>query len=86
MVMCWRASTFHDVMALVDGRPELANELADGDPRLRAFVLSELAALRDEPFFVYLLQSATSAYGPVAADRAELLRGRIDAVINLSDG
>jgi hypothetical protein len=24
----------HDVMALIDGRPELANELADADPRL----------------------------------------------------
>jgi hypothetical protein len=75
----------HDVMALIDGRPELANELADADPRLRAFVVSELAALRDEPFFDYLLQSATSAYGPVAADRAELLRERVDALIDLSN-
>jgi hypothetical protein len=72
----------HDVMALVDGRPELAEELAEADLRLKSFIVSELGAVRDERFFGYLLQSATSGYGPVAEDRVELLRERIDVLIH----
>jgi hypothetical protein len=73
-------------MALIDGRPELADELADADPQLKSFVVSELAALRDRPFFDYLLQSASSGYGPVATERAELLRERVDGLIGATAG
>jgi hypothetical protein len=73
----------HDVMALIDGRPELAGELGGANPKLSRFVGSELAALRDSPFYDYLLQSATSGYGVVAVERAELLRKRVNNLIDL---
>ena len=76
----------HDIMALIDGRPELAGELRNDDLRLLSFVTSELAALRDSPLYEYLLQSATSGYSTVAADRAELLRQRVADLIELREG
>jgi hypothetical protein len=75
----------HDVMALIDGRPALAGEFAGAEPQIRSFVVRELAALRDMPFYDYLLQSATSGYGTVAPDRTKLLRQRVDALIELRD-
>lgn len=71
----------HDVMTLIDGRPELEDELAASQPELEAYVAAELTALRGDPLFDYLLQSATSGYGQVATERAELLRTRIDELL-----
>lgn len=71
----------HDIVALIDGRPELANELASADPELRAFAAAELRELSEARFFDYLLQASTAAYGPVADARAELLRTRVDELL-----
>lgn len=71
----------HDVLALVDGRPELADELTSAPPDLREFVAAELRALRDDAFFDYMLQSAASVYGPVADERAGVLSARIDQLM-----
>lgn len=80
-----RSLDVHDVVALLDGRPQLGGELTSADPELRSFVATELRALSEEPFFVYVLQSATSAYGPVAAARAELLRVRLEELLATLD-
>lgn len=40
-----------DIVAVIDGRPELAGEIQDGDPALRRFLVSSLNALsRDRSF------------------------------------
>jgi hypothetical protein len=71
----------HDVIALIDGRPELSGELGAARTDLGAFVASELHALRSEPLFDYLLQAAVSGYGPVAEPRAVFVRARIADVL-----
>ncbi len=68
----------HDIVALIDGRPELADELASRLPRAEAFAAAALRKLGEERFSDHLLQASTASYGPVADARAELLRARVD--------
>ncbi len=72
-----RSLDLHDIVALIDGRPELVEELASAGSDLKAFVATELRAVSEEPFFDYLLQAASSAYGPTADARADLLHIRV---------
>ena len=71
----------HDVLILIDGRPELSEELEAAEASLRSFVAAELEALRREPYFAYAVQSATAAYGVVAAERADIVAARLEAVL-----
>ncbi|HMJ02903.1 MAG TPA: hypothetical protein VK506_08170 [Conexibacter sp.] len=75
-----RSLDVHDVVVLVDGRPELGPELSSASAELRAFVGRELLALRADPYFDYVIDSALQRYGRVADDRADLVRARIDAL------
>lgn len=72
----------HDVIVLIDGRLELADELAEEPEELRTFVADELAALRDLERFEYVVQAAVAGYGEVASERAELVARRVDAIIS----
>ncbi len=76
-----RSLDVHDVLVLVDGRPELAAEVKAARPDLRAYVQEELAELMAEPYFDYSLDSATAGYGQLGAERAGLLRDRLDALV-----
>lgn len=80
-----RSLDVHDVVALIDGRPELGGELASADRELRTFVASELRALSEEPYLAYVLQSATFAYGSVAGARAALVRVRLEELLATLD-
>jgi predicted nucleotidyltransferase len=71
----------HDILVLIDGRPELSAEIGAESTGLRSYIAQELAALRSDPYFPYLLESALHGYGQLAAPRAEHLRRQIDAVI-----
>lgn len=71
----------HDVLVLVDGRRELASEIETAPPDLRAFVRDELIELRAEHAFDYVVEGAMAPYGPLGADRASLVRERIDQLI-----
>ncbi len=44
-----RSLDLHDVLVLVDGRPELAQEIAVESPELQRYVRQELASLRQGP-------------------------------------
>lgn len=68
----------HDVLTLVDGRPELVSEIQAAPPSLRDYVRAGFSQLRAEPYFDYATDSATAAYGPLDAERANLVRSRID--------
>lgn len=75
-----RSLDVQDVVVLVDGRPELADELRDASPELAAYVRRELAVLCADPYLDYAIESAMQGYGRVAFERARLVRERIDAV------
>jgi hypothetical protein len=71
----------HDVLALIDGRPELSDELVTSPSSVRAYVREQLAGLRDEPYFDYVAEGATAAYGPAGIDRALVVRRRLDELV-----
>jgi hypothetical protein len=72
----------HDVLTLIDGRPELVAEVQAAQPSLRAYVHDELVQLRAEPYFDYAVDGATAGYGPLGAERASLVRGRLDDLLS----
>ena len=76
-----RSLDVHDIIVLINGRPELADELALQGDELRAYVAVELAGLTDEPYFEYVVQSAVAGYGDVAPARATIVRDRLAAII-----
>ena len=76
-----RSLDVHDIIVLINGRHELADELAGQGDELRTYVAQELAALIDEPYFEYVVQSAVAGYGDVAPARATIVRDRLAAII-----
>jgi hypothetical protein len=77
-----RSLDIHDVLTLVDGRPELVAEIQAAQPSLRAYVQDELAQLRTETYFDYAVDGATGGYGPLGAERASLVRDRLDDLLS----
>ena len=71
----------HDIVVLIDGRPELIDELVAQPEELRDYVAAELASLRQVDYFEYVVQDAVAAYGDVANERAAIVAERIDAII-----
>jgi predicted nucleotidyltransferase len=71
----------HDIVVLIDGRPELIDELAAQPEELRNFAAAELASLREVNYFEYVVQAAVAAYGDVAIERAAIVAERLDAII-----
>ena len=76
-----RSLDVHDVLTLVDGRPELATEVKAARSDLRAYVQDELVELLAEPYFDYAVDSATAGYGPLGAERAILLGDRLRQLV-----
>jgi hypothetical protein len=76
-----RSLDIHDVLTLIDGRPELIEEVASAAPDLRTYIRSEVDELRGESYFDYAVQSATASHGPVGAERARLVRTRLDKLV-----
>lgn len=71
----------HDIVVLIDGRPDLVDELAVQQAELRAYVAAELASLREIDYFEYVVQAAVAGYGEVANERAGIVAERLDAII-----
>lgn len=71
----------HDVLTLIDGRPELAAEIEAASPDLRAYVRGQLVELQVERDFDYVVEGATAGYGSVVTERASLVRERIHQLI-----
>jgi hypothetical protein len=76
-----RSLDIHDVLTLVDGCRELAVEIETAPPDLCTYVRDELVKLQAERDFDYAVDGATAGYGPVGADRADLVRERIHQLI-----
>ncbi len=71
----------HDVLTLIDGRPELIEEVASAPPDLRKYIRDALSELRTDGYFDYAVESATASYGPVGAGRARLVHARLDELL-----
>jgi predicted nucleotidyltransferase len=76
-----RSLDIHDVLTLLDGRPELIDEIQDASAVLRTYIRDELLDLRAEPYFDYAVEGATASYGPTGAERARLVRDRIEELL-----
>ncbi len=65
----------HDIVVLVDGRAELAQEIDGSDGQLRNYVAGELEALIADRNLDYLLASALHGHGVLADERAARSEG-----------
>lgn len=75
----------HDVLTLIDGRPELVDEVRAAPSPLRTYIQSELIELCAEPYFDYATIGATAIYGALGTDRSGLVQERIDALLAQPD-
>lgn len=71
----------HDILTLFNGRPELISEIRSSSEDLRSFVEEEMAALSQDPYFSYAVDSAVTGYGPAAIQRARVVRQQIDELL-----
>lgn len=76
-----RSLDVHDVLTLIDGRPELAEEAQAAPPALRTYIEEKLIDLRGQPYFDYAVDGATASYGPIGAERGQLVRARVDELL-----
>lgn len=76
----------HDIVVLIDGRPELVDELAIQHADLRAYAAEELTALRGNRHFEYVVQGAVAGYGDVARERARIVVDRLVAIVERISG
>lgn len=76
-----RSLDVHDILTLIDGRAELAEEVGAAPSALRDYIRDELTQLRAEPYFGYAVEGATATYGPVGAERARIVRARVDDLL-----
>lgn len=76
-----RSLDLHDVLVLIDGREELLAEIQAEPEAVCSYVSGELATLRKDPYFAYLIESALHGYGELSAARGRDLQGRIDALV-----
>lgn len=53
-----RSLVIHDVLTLIDGRPELIEEVASAPPDLRKYIRDEFSELRTEGYFDYARSKA----------------------------
>jgi hypothetical protein len=68
-----RSLDLHDVMVLIDGRPELTSELAQEPSAVQVYVAAELKTVMADDYFQYLTESAMQPYGALGGARADRL-------------
>jgi len=81
--MCRRVArtTHYDIVVLVNGRPEVVQELVEQPFELRQYVVSEISALQADPYFSYAIQDAVRGYGSVAVERAATVEARLAEIV-----
>ena len=77
-----RSLDVHDVLTMIDGRPELIEEIKAASSAIGTYVKEELIALRTEPYFDYAVEGATASYGAISAERARLVQDRIEELLH----
>lgn len=64
----WASHDLEDIIAVVDGRPEIANDIAAADAEVRGYIAAEIRALLEDPDF------AEALAGFLLPDRASQAR------------
>ena len=64
----WASHDLEDIIAVVDGRPEIANDIAAADAEVRGYIAAEIRALLENPDF------AEALAGFLLPDRASQAR------------
>lgn len=76
-----RSLDVHDVLTLIDGRPELIEEIEAAPSAIRTYIKGEMIDLRADSYFDYAVEGATASYGPIGAERARLVQDRIEGLL-----
>ena len=71
-----------DILLIIDGREQLAADVAAADADIRTFIAEQLGSLRAHPDFEYLLHGNIN--GPEG--RVDIVSARLDAVVTASAG
>lgn len=71
-----------DVIVVIDGRPQVVEEVAGSEPSLRRFLAASLKELAEDPRFVEALPGFLPG-DAVSQARQPLLLGRIRAMAGL---
>lgn len=77
-----RSLDIHDILTLIDARPELIEEQRAAPPTLRSYIKDELSELREEPYFDYAVEGAVANYGSLGVERARLVQERIEELLD----
>jgi predicted nucleotidyltransferase len=67
-----------DILSLIDGRPEIMDELLKAPSEMRTYVSQQLAALNESRDFEYAVQAASNG----DPDREEVIAERINLIIS----
>lgn len=79
---CLASKDVDDIIAVIDGRLELASEARDADEELRSYLHESLSRLNSHPDFAY----AVEGYLKDTPDRVEMFHQRMKALLeNLTD-
>lgn len=69
-----------DILTLVDGRPEIADEILHADRAMRTYISSQLGALRKHRDFEYAIAAASNG----DAAREEVISERVDLIVSFA--
>lgn len=69
-----------DILALIDGRPELVNEILSAGADIRDYISDQFGKLIKNPYFEYAVQGSARS----SRDREELMFQRIESLINVT--
>jgi predicted nucleotidyltransferase len=66
-----------DIIAVIDGRPELVNEVHVSQGKLKDYLVAEITSLLDNQQFQSALPGHLGDYGSIANDRANIVIERL---------
>lgn len=78
-----RSLDVHDIVVLLNGRPELTHEIAESRDDVRSDVVVGIADLLADPYFDYVIEDAVKSYGAAAPDRTTYVRERAEQLAAL---
>ncbi|MFP3506700.1 hypothetical protein [Burkholderia sp. SIMBA_062] len=67
-----------DILTLLDGRPEIAEEILAADADMRTYISTQLAALLEHRDFEYAIEAASNG----DAAREEVIRQRVEVIVS----
>lgn len=74
------SNDLEDILTLLDGRPEIADEILHADAEIRAYISSQLAALQEHRDFEYAIAAASNGN----AAREEVINKRVDLIVSFT--